>query len=96
MIQTEPKHWKIIQSILKKYPYHFYAFGSRATHIAKEFSDLDLCYKENIPKHIITEIRGDFEDSNLPYTVDIVAWSDCSDDFKKHIEKDLLDLSKII
>jgi len=29
MIQLEKRHWKIIQQILSKYPYQFYAYGSR-------------------------------------------------------------------
>jgi uncharacterized protein len=29
MLQLEKRHWKIIQQVLGKYPYKFYAYGSR-------------------------------------------------------------------
>ena len=44
---------KIIENLLEKYPYTFYAFGSRAKKTSKKFSDLDLCYLEKIPDNII-------------------------------------------
>jgi uncharacterized protein len=49
MLQMEIRHQEILRSILAKYPYKFYAYGSRVKNQAKEYSDLDLCYKEEIP-----------------------------------------------
>lgn len=90
MIQMEPRHLNIVMNILSKYPYQFYAFGSRVTGNPRRFSDLDLCYKEPIPGNIIVHIEEDFENSNLPFTVDLVSWDRCSDDFKKRIENQLI------
>ena len=49
MIQIENRHLEILRSILSKYPYKFYAYGSRVKGTAKKYSDLDLCYQEEIP-----------------------------------------------
>lgn len=73
MIQLEKKHLKVVQKILNKYPYQFYAYGSRSKGSAKKFSDLDVCYQDNIPSSIANEIKGEFENSNLPFRVELVS-----------------------
>lgn len=90
-MNIDSKHYEIIKNILKKYPYTFYMFGSRAKGgITKKFSDLDLCFFENIPGNILAHIDEDFEESDLPYKVDIVAWNKCDLEFKKIIKDDLI------
>ena len=89
MKNIEENHFRIIKNILKQYPYTFYAYGSRVKGTSRKFSDLDLCYRENIPVKIIGEIREKLEESNLPYRVDLVSWDDLSSRFKKLIEGDL-------
>jgi len=39
---------KILFDILSKFPFTFYAFGSRITKNYKKFSDIDLYINENI------------------------------------------------
>ena len=92
-LHLDPEDWQIIKNILNRYPYKFYAFGSRVHGTHKPLSDLDLCFKDTIPLHEITEIRGAFEDSNLAFTVDIVNWNECSDEFKSSIVSDLYELT---
>ena len=92
MIHTEKKYLKIILKILSKYPYKFYVFGSRARGDHRKLSDLDLCYYENIPLNIISHIREDFEESNLPYTVDLVNWNTCDTNFQTLIKPDLIEI----
>jgi len=87
------KELAIIKSILSKYPYTFYAFGSRVKNTHKKYSDLDLCYKENIPDSDIAYIREAFDESALPYKVDIVSWQRCEPEFQKHIEMDLVEVT---
>ena len=89
MIKLEEKHLKTLKQILTKYPYTFYLFGSRAKGKSSKFSDIDLCYKESIPGNIITKIRFELEDSNLPFFVDLVCWNNMTEGFQKLIEKDL-------
>ena len=90
MLQLKNSHHQIIQQILRKYPYKFYAYGSRAKAVAEEYSDLDLCYRENIPWKIISNISGELEDSDLPFKVDLVAWEWMSPEFRETIKKDLI------
>ena len=93
MLQIENRHWEILQQILSKYPYHFYAYGSRAKGNAHKFSDLDLCYQEKIPTQDITEIRWEFQESNLPFKVELVNWKNMRPAFQKIIQKDLVLIS---
>ncbi|EKD77481.1 MAG: hypothetical protein ACD_42C00321G0005 [uncultured bacterium] len=84
------EHADIIKTILVRYPYSFFAFGSRVKGIHKTFSDLDLCYKEKIPDSVIATLLDDFEQSDLPFKVDIVAWQRCTPEFQQQIKNDLI------
>lgn len=85
----EDRHWRIVTDILCRYPYTFYVFGSRATGKHRRLSDLDLCYKDPIPFRVISQIAAAFEESDLPFTVDLVDWNTCSDEFRERIESQL-------
>lgn len=89
MLKLEQKYYHIIKSILGKYPYSFYAFGSRIKGTEKKFSDLDLCFVENIPFNIQAHIDEDFEESDLPFKVDIIDFVNTNSKFKAMISKDL-------
>lgn len=93
MIHMEKRHLCIIHSILSKYPYTFYAFSLRVRGTQRQLSDLDLCYKEDIPDSLIAHLAGDFSDSDLPFKVDIVNWNQCSSDFQKAIKDELEPIS---
>lgn len=90
MIHIEELHWKIVQEILKQYPYTFYAFGSRVKGGEKRFSDLDLCFKDPIPANVQAHIDEDFEESDLPFKVDVIDWNLMPSDFHKLIQNDLI------
>ena len=89
MIDIKKNYLNIIREILKKYSYIFYVYGSRAKKKARKNSDLDLCYKERIPGKVISDIKEQFEESDLPFKVDITNWGNMSPTFQKLIEKDL-------
>jgi predicted nucleotidyltransferase len=89
MIQLSNDQKKIVAAILKKYPYIFYVFGSRATGKAKTFSDLDLAVERSLTSSEKASIACDFEESDLPFKVDLIALNSISHSFKTHIEKDL-------
>ena len=72
MLKIEPKDYQILKQILAKYPYKFYAYGSRVKGTACQFSDLDLCYQEEIPLSVISRLREEFTESNLPFEVELV------------------------
>ena len=88
----ETRHWEIVHSILSKYPYKFYAYGSRVKGEAEKHSDLDLCFYEEIPWNVLSHIREDFEESNLPFKVDLVYWEWMSPEFQGLIKSDLIPL----
>jgi len=62
-------------------------FGSRLTEQPKNYSDLDLAIvgKKEIPPDIMAKIKCDFEESDLPFRVDILDWYKISEEFKKVI-----------
>lgn len=90
MLNIENRHLVIVQDILSEYNYSFYIFGSRITDKAKKFSDLDLFYKDNIPLKDILAIEDKFEDSNLPYTVDLINYNSSEPEFQKIMDKNFI------
>ena len=62
-------------------------FGSRITLVAKKLSDVDLFYNDVIPCQILGKIEEDFEESDLPYKIDIVNYHQCDTVFKKILMK---------
>jgi uncharacterized protein len=90
MLQLESKHQEIVRSILSKYPYQFYAYGSRVKGTARKLSDLDLCYRERIPDAVAFLIEEEFKESDLPFTVDLVALKDLKPSFRELIKEDLV------
>lgn len=91
MIDLAPRYLGIIREILKKHipDYEVRIFGSRVNQTAKKYSDLDLTIvgKTKLPKKILYLLRDEFEESDLPFRVEIMDWHTVSDDFKKIIEK---------
>ena len=73
MLQLEIRHYQIIQQVLHKYPYIFYAYGSRTKGTARKLSDLDICYQEVISDATAFLIEEEFKESDLPFRVDLVA-----------------------
>ena len=89
MLQLAEKHKKILQQILSKYPYKFYAYGSRAKGTARKLSDLDICYQENISDAVAFQIEEEFKESDLPFVVELVAWKQMRPEFREMIKKNL-------
>ena len=91
-ITVSEADWLSIQAILRAHvpDCAVWAFGSRATGRAKQYSDLDLAINGGKPLGIdlAAQLAEAFAESDLPYKVDIVDWSTASDAFKKVIERD--------
>ena len=92
LIDIHPDHWEIVSEILKEHvpQYEVWAFGSRATWNAKEFSDLDLAVISDtpLPLSIIASLSEAFSESDLPWKVDMVDWASTSESFREIIERD--------
>jgi predicted nucleotidyltransferase len=94
-IDLNPEQLALVKAILTKHladNAKIYVFGSRARGNARKFSDLDLAIDyqgKEVPAPIHAELAYDFEDSDLPFKVDIVDLNSISDNFKKNIGNDL-------
>ncbi len=65
------------------------AFGSRVRHSSRPHSDLDLVIigREKLPLEELGDLRDSFEDSLLPFTVDLLDWHRLTDAFRHVILK---------
>ena len=92
MIDVRPDHFEIIKDILKRYApdCEVRAFGSRATWTAKNHSDLDLVVvgEQKIARIQTIRLKEAFEDSDLPFRVDVLDWNAISPEFRQVIEKE--------
>lgn len=89
-LDIQPEHFMIVKSILKKNLLegtHVFVFGSRAKLCARIFSDLDLLVRANQPLSMqaLANLAFDFDESDLPYKVDLVDWNSASDAFISNI-----------
>ena len=67
-----------------------YIFGSRARGDAKKYSDIDIAIKsKDLTPQITEKLKYIFENSTLPYEVDIVDLNNISENFKNIILGDL-------
>ncbi|KLL02469.1 MAG: hypothetical protein MRERC_1c057 [Mycoplasmataceae bacterium RC_NB112A] len=73
----------MLRQILNKYPHKFYAYGSRAKGKAWKFSDLDLCFLDDIPRSVVNDIKEELEESGLPFFVELVNWKHMSPSFRE-------------
>lgn len=66
-----------------------FAFGSRVSGKAKPYSDLDLVVKEKnrIPINTLARLKEDFEESDIPFRVEILDWNGISREFQNIIKK---------
>jgi predicted nucleotidyltransferase len=92
-IQLEISDLKIVKDILSKYPYQFYAYGSRAKGNSKPHSDLDLCYFDDVPRKEIRIIKDEFSESRLPIFVELVSWNKMRAGFQDNIRNDLIKIT---
>jgi predicted nucleotidyltransferase len=80
-----------INDILKKYPevLKVNIFGSRAKGNFKKGSDIDLVIlNSNVDDRTVSRISSDFDDSTLPYFVDIIDYDHINAPaLKDHIDR---------
>ena len=71
-------------------PVEVWAYGSRVKGTAHEGSDLDLVIitrdREQIPLHLLTDLKEKIRDSNIPILVELFDWSRLPETFHKNIE----------
>jgi len=89
MIYLDDKYKKIVLSILQKYPYTFYIYGSRVKGTQHRTSDIDICFTDPIPLSVQAHIEEDFEESDLPFQVDLSDFNLMSRSFQEKIKNEM-------
>ncbi len=96
MIDLESKYLKFIKKTVAGYlkEYKLYMFGSRVKGKAKKYSDIDIAIDSpEFNTKIKSRLEFIFEDSTMPYEVDIVDLNSITDTFKNLIKDDLVEIS---
>ncbi|MBU6197461.1 MAG: restriction endonuclease subunit S [Cyanobacteria bacterium REEB446] len=95
-LDIRPDHAEIVHKILKdnlEEGTYVFAFGSRANWTAKQSSDLDLAmdgFGMKLDKKIKSNLEDAFEESDLPYKVDVVDLNSVSESFREAIQDQLV------
>jgi len=91
MIDLAPRHLEKVRTILRQHvpQCEVRAFGSRVSRTAKDYSDLDLALvgAGKLNADALRHLKEAFEESDLPFRVDVLDWHDTSPEFQKVIEK---------
>ncbi len=91
MIDVPGHHLETIKRILAEYvgDCEVRAFGSRGNGTAKEHSDLDLAIvgKSKITRRVKMLLREAFEESDLPFRVDVIDYNAVSEAFRAIIKE---------
>lgn len=90
MINVSHNHLETIKGILAEYvgDCEVRAFGSRVVGTAKDHSDLDVVVvaRKKIKRRTKMLLREAFEESDLPFRVDIIDYNAVSDEFRTIID----------
>ena len=91
MIDLNEKQASLVRSILGQYlpRGEAWIFGSRYRGVAKNFSDLDLAIKSDRPLTLdeLGLISEAFENSSLPFRVDVVDYLSVGESFRAVIDE---------
>ena len=95
-IEIAPDEARIVLQIVQRRlsGREVFVFGSRAKHKARRRSDLDLAIDGSQPLDLGTraDLVCDFDESDLPYRVDLVDLATITAEFRKLIEPDFVPL----
>ena len=91
-VDIRPDHLQDVQKILAVHlppDAQVWVFGSRASYTGKDTSDLDLALKskKKLGSSLLHKLELAFEESSLPYTVDVVDLRSVDGPFKKIVEE---------
>lgn len=93
-IELGPEHEAMVREMLMKHvpDREVWAFGSRVTGTAKKNSDLDLAVMgdEPLPARVRSALNEAFDESKLPFQVDVVEWAATGKIFRDIISRDHL------
>lgn len=84
---------RLVIDPLKSQGAEVFIFGSRATGKNHPHSDVDLLYKmqgqAQISSRVLSDIKEAIEESNFPFTVEIVADQNLAASYRKNVESSM-------
>jgi uncharacterized protein len=90
MVDLKPHELEVMRNILNRFvpDAEIIVFGSRIHGTAKPWSDLDLAIKSKsaLDWKLFAEIKETFQESELPFRVDVLDWNEIADAFRRAIE----------
>ena len=97
-VDIRPDHLEIVQDILREHlpvGVKVWVFGSRANWTTKDSSDLDIALEgeSKLSHKMLGALKDAFEDSTLPYTVDVVDLNAVGHAFKQIVKEQRTPLS---
>ncbi|BCX80582.1 conserved hypothetical protein [Methylomarinovum caldicuralii] len=87
-LQLTPAQEALIRALLQRHldGVEVWAYGSRVTGKARPASDLDLVVLAGAEhRRAVAELREAFEESDLPFRVDLFLWDDLPESFRENI-----------
>lgn len=95
IIDVEPRHLKMVQSVFAhNLPFKkVWAYGSRVKWTARKTSDLD-CVVFGATDMEIYKAQEAFDESDIPFEVQLLNWETIPDDFKENIKKEYFVMRK--
>ena len=103
LLDMQESHRTILLDILDRLVpagLEIWAFGSRARWTARETSDLDLVLRNpaqletRLEAGLLDDLKEAFEESDLPFMVDLLDWATVSDKFRKVIDREYVVVRK--
>ena len=99
-VDIRPDHLEIVRGILREHlpvDVKVWVFGSRTNWTTKDSSDLDLALdgESKLSHKLLGALKGAFEDSTLPYTVDVVDLNAVSHAFKQIVKEQRVALPSV-
>ena len=89
-LQLSEEQRTMVQALLARHlpGAEVWAYGSRANGAAKPWSDLDLvAFASPAQQNAVAKLREAFEESDLPFRVDLFVWDEIPETFRENIRK---------
>jgi predicted nucleotidyltransferase len=77
----------IVRRIVGPLPVRVFLFGSRALGTGRPTSDIDLALLSDdpLPADLVARLKGEFEESTIPYTVDVIDLSQVDEPLRERV-----------
>lgn len=87
-LHVHEKYLQMVRVILEEHVPQatVWAFGSRVTGESHAGSDLDLVVIGATPQDV-NKLKSGFQDSNIPFLVDVLRWESIPDYFQEEIKE---------